>query len=79
MSSADEPAPGDGRTIAPSHRPMPGVDDEVIDAGRKTGAQLPPAKDAPEERHVDWSDRESGAANAPEAADMIKPFEPGRE
>ena len=79
MPIGDKPTFDDGRTIVPSHHPMPGVDDEVIDAGRKTGAQLPPAKDAPEEKHVDWDDRESGASDAPDAADIIKPFERGRK
>jgi hypothetical protein len=79
MSIGDKPTFDDGRTIVPSHHPMPGVDDEVIDVGRKTGAQLPPAKDAQEEKHIDWDDRESDASDAPDAADVIKPFEPGRK
>jgi hypothetical protein len=79
MPVGDKSNSDESRTIVPSHHPMPGVDDEVIDAGRKTGAQLPPARDAPEEKHVDWDDRESGASDAPEAADVIKPFQPGRK
>jgi len=43
MSIGDKPDFDDGRTIVPSHHPMPGADDPPIDIGRKTGAQLPPA------------------------------------
>lgn len=79
MSIGDKPTFDDGRTVVPSHHPMPGVDDEIIDAGRKTGAQLPPAKEAQEEKHIDWDDRESSASDALDAADVVKPFEPGRK
>ena len=79
MSIGDKQTFDGGRTIVPSHHPMPGVDDEVIDVGRKTGAQLPPAKDAAKDKHIDWDDRESDASDAPDAADIIKPFEPGRK
>jgi hypothetical protein len=78
MSIGDKPTFDDGRTIVPSHHPMPGVDDDVIDVGRKTGVQLPPAKEGQEEKHIDWDDRESSASDAPDAADIINPSEAGR-
>jgi hypothetical protein len=57
MSIGDKPDFDDGRTIVPSHHPMPGADDPPIDIGRKTGAQLPPARKGGAETHIDWDDR----------------------
>lgn len=61
----------DGRTIAPSHHPMPGVDDAVIDVGKRDDGILPPA-DAKKEVEIDWDDREHDVGRLPEAADVIK-------
>ncbi|MFL6717233.1 MAG: hypothetical protein ACJ8G3_12825 [Burkholderiaceae bacterium] len=75
MSIDDKSASNDGQTIVPSHNPMPGVDDEIIDGGRKTGAQLPPADETQHETRIDWND----TSRAPEAADGIRAPEPGRK
>jgi hypothetical protein len=63
---------GEGRTIAPSHQPMPGVDDDVIDVGKNDDGILPPA-DAKKKSEIGWDNREHDVAHLPEAADVIKP------
>ncbi|MBK4736592.1 hypothetical protein [Noviherbaspirillum pedocola] len=62
----------DGRTIVPSHHPMPGVDDDVIDVGKRDDGILPPA-DAQKKTEIGWDNREHDVAHLPEAADVIKP------
>jgi len=68
----------DGRTVTPSHHPMPGVDDAPIEGGARTGAQLPPAPGADKERPVDWNDREVDPKLNPNQADVLSPFSPDK-
>lgn len=62
----------DGRTIAPSHQPMPDVDDDVIDVGKDDDGILPPA-DAKKKSEIGRDNREHDVGHLPEAADVIKP------
>jgi hypothetical protein len=62
----------DGRTIVPSHHPMPGVDDDIIDVGKDDDGQLAPA-DVRKKSEIGWDNREHDVEHLPEAADVIGP------
>jgi hypothetical protein len=67
---------GDGRTIVPSHHPLPGADEAPIEGGATAGAQLPPAPSADKRRPVNWDDREVDPKLNPNQADVLSPYAP---
>jgi hypothetical protein len=62
-----------GRTIVPSHNPLPGADEAPIEGGAATGAQLPPGPDADKRGPVNWNDKETDPRLNPNQADVLSP------
>lgn len=73
MKHGGKSTTGERRTQVPSHEPMLGVEDDSIDVGAATGAQLPPRLDRARSEKSSGSSKSNLNTNQ---ADLLTEFWP---
>lgn len=70
---------GSGRRHVPSGEPLPGVDDDTIEAGAKEGAQLPARTDETQPETTPKRSKRRKPGLNPNQGDLFKEFWPDQE